>query len=137
MRSILGRDLDRLVQRLGVNPFEVVAKEQNRDLKFAFRFRSLSKLIDEVIEHRRVDPGGEEDFLSMLMAARDRENDAAMTNKELIDEVMTLMFAGHDTTTSTIAFMFASAAVKFLVRCSRSLVFASSLVSGAWSQIRL
>jgi cytochrome P450 len=102
LRSIFGSDLDRLERKLGANPFEVVAKEQNRDLKFAFRFRSLSKLIDEVIEHRRAEPAGEDDFLSMLMAARDRENDAAMSNKELIDEVMTLIVAGHETTAAAL-----------------------------------
>ena len=53
LRSIFGDDLERLERKLGANPFEVVAKEQNRDLKFAFRFRSLSKLVAEVIERRR------------------------------------------------------------------------------------
>ncbi len=43
LRSIFGTDLERLAQQMGVNPFEVVAKESNRDLKFAFRFRSLGQ----------------------------------------------------------------------------------------------
>ena len=43
LRSIFGNDLERLERQLGANPFEVVAKEQNRDLKFAFRFRSLDQ----------------------------------------------------------------------------------------------
>ena len=38
----------------------------------------------------------------MLMAARDRENQAAMSNKELIDEVMTLIVAGHETTAAAL-----------------------------------
>ena len=42
LRSIFGADLERLGRQMGANPFEVVAKEQNRDLKFAFRFRSLA-----------------------------------------------------------------------------------------------
>jgi len=89
-------------KNLGPNPFEVVAKEQTGDLKFAFRFRSLSKLIEGVIEHRRSEPAEEDDFLSMLMAARDRDNRAAMSNKELIDEVMTLIVAGHETTAAAL-----------------------------------
>ena len=72
LRSIFGNDLERLERQLGANPFEVVAKEQNRDLKFAFRFRSLTKLVAELIERRRREPGEQVDFLSMLMAARDR-----------------------------------------------------------------
>src|SRR5450755_3041019 len=52
LRSIFGTDLERLERQFGANPFEVVAKETNRDLKFAFRFRSLAKLVEELIERR-------------------------------------------------------------------------------------
>jgi cytochrome P450 len=102
LRSIFGSDLKRLEQKLGANPFEVVAKEQNRDLKFAFRFRSLTKLVAELIEHRRRTPEEHFDFLSMLMATRDRETDQAMSDKELIDEVLTLIVAGHETTAAAL-----------------------------------
>ncbi len=102
LRSIFGKDLARLEAQFGANPFEVVAKEQNRDLKFAFRFRSLTKLVAELIDRRR--RTGEEhfDFLSMLMASRDRETDEAMSDKELIDEVLTLIVAGHETTAAAL-----------------------------------
>jgi cytochrome P450 len=102
LHSIFGTDLARLERQLGANPFEVVAKEQNRDLKFAFRFRSLTKLVGDLIEHRRREPEERFDFLEMLMAARDRENDAPMSNKEMIDEVMTLIVAGHETTAAAL-----------------------------------
>ncbi len=67
LRSIFSDDLDRLETQLGANPFEVVAKEQNRDLKFAFRFRSLTKLVLELINRRRNEPEDRFDFLAMLM----------------------------------------------------------------------
>ena len=102
LHSIFGTDLERLERQLGANPFAVVAKEQNRDLKFAFRFRSLAKLVDDLIERRRREPEERFDFLEMLMASRDRENDAPMSNKELIDEVMTLIVAGHETTAAAL-----------------------------------
>jgi cytochrome P450 len=102
LQSIFGTDLERLERQLGANPFEVVAKEQNRDLKFAFRFRSLTKLVAELIEHRRREPEEHFDFLEMLMAARDRESAAPMSNKELIDEVLTLIVAGHETTAAAL-----------------------------------
>jgi cytochrome P450 len=100
--SIFGSDLERLEQQFGANPFEVVAKEQNRDLKFAFRFRSLTKLVAELIERRRREPEQHFDFLSMFMATRDRENDEAMSDKEMIDEVLTLIVAGHETTAAAL-----------------------------------
>jgi enediyne biosynthesis protein E7 len=102
LRSIFGEDLERMERKLGANPFEVVAKEQNRDLKFAFRFRSLTKLVAEIMERRRAEGDEPEDFLAMLMAARDRENDAPMSDKELIDEVLTLIVAGHETTAAAL-----------------------------------
>jgi cytochrome P450 len=103
LRSIFGTDLARLERQMGVNPFEVVAKDQNRDLKFAFRFRSLGRLVGELIERRRREPEEHFDFLSMLMATRDRETDAGMSDREMIDEVLTLIVAGHETTASSLA----------------------------------
>ena len=102
LRSIFGSDLARLERQLGGNPFGVVAKETNRDLKFAFRFRSLAKLVAEVIQRRRLEPGEHVDFLSMFMATRDRDSDQPMSDKEMIDEVLTLIVAGHETTAAAL-----------------------------------
>jgi enediyne biosynthesis protein E7 len=102
LRSIFGNDLDRLAQQMGVNPFEVVAKHSNRDLKFAFQFRSLGKLVGELIKQRRHAPEEHFDFLSMFMLTRDRETDEPMADKELIDEVLTLIVAGHETTAAAL-----------------------------------
>ena len=101
LESIFGDDLERVEREQGANPFEVVAKEQNRDLKFAFRFRSLGKLIGELIARRRRESAERPDFLAMLMAARDHD-DQPMSDKELIDEVMTLIVAGHETTAAAL-----------------------------------
>jgi enediyne biosynthesis protein E7 len=102
LRSIFGTDLARLERRMGANPFEVVAKETNRDLKFAFRFRSLTKLVAELIQRRRHEPEEHFDFLSMFMATHDRESGAQMSDKEMIDEVLTLIVAGHETTAAAL-----------------------------------
>ena len=101
LESSFGVDLERVEREQGANPFEVVAKEQNRDLKFAFRFRSLGKLIGELIGRRRRESAERPDFLAMLMAARDHD-DQPMSDKELIDEVMTLIVAGHETTAAAL-----------------------------------
>jgi len=103
LKSIFGSDLERLAQQMGVNPFEVVAKHSNRDLKFAFQFRSLGKLVGELINQRRDAPEKHFDFLSMFMMTRDRETDAPMADKALIDEVLTLIVAGHETTAAALA----------------------------------
>jgi cytochrome P450 len=100
LRSIIGRDLDRLTQELGNNPFAVVTKEPARDLQFVYTFRSLSKVLVELIARRRAEPDQHFDYVAMLMSARDKESGAPMSERELIDEVFTLIVAGHETTAS-------------------------------------
>ncbi|MBV8144087.1 MAG: cytochrome P450, partial [Gammaproteobacteria bacterium] len=100
LRSIFGRDLDRLSQQLGGNPFAVVTREQSRDLQFAYKFRSLTKLVAQLIVRRRAESEEHLDYVAMLMSARDKETGAAMGERELIDEIMTLVVAGHETTAS-------------------------------------
>jgi cytochrome P450 len=100
LRSVFGRDLDRLSQQLGGNPFEVVTREQSRDLQFAYKFRSLTKLVAQLIAQRRATGEEHVDYVAMLMNARDKETGAPMGERELIDEIMTLVVAGHETTAS-------------------------------------
>src|ERR1700730_16723669 len=100
LRAVFGRDLDRLTGELGDNPFAVVSREPARDLQFAYRFRSLTKVVAELSARRRAEPEEHFDYLAMLMSARDKESGAPMGERELIDEVMTLIVAGHETTAS-------------------------------------
>lgn len=102
LRSIFGSDLAWLEQRMGGNPFAIVTEHSARDLQFAYKFRSLTKLVAELVAKRAA--GGEEhfDFLQMLIDARDRESDAPMAPRELQDEVMTLVVAGHETTAAAL-----------------------------------
>ena len=67
----------------------------------------LDRMLYAEIARRRARGGLEErgDLLSLLMAARD-EDGSEFTDRELRDQVMTLLFAGHDTTTSTVTFLF-------------------------------
>jgi len=100
LRSIFGTDFERLVQQPGGNPFAIVTKEQNRDLKFAYQFRSLSKLVAGLVRRRRAEREEHFDYVGMLMNARDKETGDAMREPELIDEILTLIVAGHETTAS-------------------------------------
>jgi len=108
LRATLGADLDRLVSDLGANPFALLTEESVRDLRFAFRFRQLGRHIEAVISRREAaiedaaaasDDG---DWLGMMMAARDRSDGSAMSHRELIDEVMSIIVAGHETTAAVL-----------------------------------
>jgi len=66
--------------------------------------RRLDRVIyAEIARRRRAGEAGE-DILSLLLEARD-EDGSGLSDHELRDQVMTLLFAGHDTTTSTLSFL--------------------------------
>ena len=65
----------------------------------------LDEIVYGEIARRRGETGsGRGDVLSMLLEATD-EDGARLSDREVRDQAMTLMFAGHDTSTSTISFM--------------------------------
>jgi enediyne biosynthesis protein E7 len=108
LRATLGADFDWLLADLGANPFAMLTEESGRDLRFAFRFRQLGKHIEAVISRREAASASnaagadEGDWLGMMMAARDRTDGSAMSHRELIDEVMSIIVAGHETTAAVL-----------------------------------
>jgi cytochrome P450 len=75
--------------------------------RFAERKGALDDLIYEEITNRRAAPDLEErkDVLSMLLLARD-EDGQPMSDRELRDELVTLLVAGHETTATGLAWAF-------------------------------
>jgi cytochrome P450 len=71
------------------------------------RFANSKKLIDEavfeIINERRRSGKDEGDLLSMLLQARDEESGKAMTDRELRDQITTILLAGHDTMAATMS----------------------------------
>ena len=77
-----------------------VPTRRNREYRSALA--NIHGIIDRIIAERRRAPARISDLLTMLMEARD-ENGAAMSDKQLRDEVITLLTAGHETTTLVLA----------------------------------
>jgi cytochrome P450 len=67
--------------------------------------RKLDELIYSEIRTRRATGERGLDILSLLLDASDEDGNT-LNDRQIRDEVMTLLFAGHDTTTSTVSFMF-------------------------------
>ena len=67
--------------------------------------KRLNRLLYTQISHQRATGERGEDVLSLLLDAHD-ESGEGLSDEQIRDEMMTLLFAGHDTTTSTVAFMF-------------------------------
>jgi len=65
----------------------------------------LDEIVYGEIAQRRASPDPERmDILSLLLGVRDEAGEG-FSDKEVRDQAMTLMFAGHDTSTSTLTFM--------------------------------
>ena len=75
--------------------------------RFEERRRALDEMIfDEIARRRRVpDLEDRQDVFSTLLLARDDEGNE-MTDKELRDELVTLLVAGHETTATGLAWAF-------------------------------
>lgn len=93
--SFYARDYLLQVLRGPLTPFHRLMQSRKR----------LDALMYTEIDRRRATGERGSDILSMLLDAAD-ERGEGLSRQHIRDEVMTLLFAGHDTTTSTVAFMF-------------------------------
>lgn len=66
-------------------------------------FRAI--LLVEIARRRTEGAAGRDDILAMLVEARDEEG-APMSDEELLDEMLTLLTAGHETTAGQLAWTF-------------------------------
>ena len=100
--AIFGSDVAGLAGDGGGNPFQIVTEQSARNLQFAYKFRSLTRLVAQLLAKRRAGDEEHFDFLGLLMAARDKDTGEPMAERELLDEVMTLVVAGHETSASAL-----------------------------------
>ena len=80
----------------------MLVDDVTRDLKLAMRFRALTRHVAHIMQVRRAEGRVEHDFLSLLMQTKDKDTAQPMSDKALIDEVMTIIVAGHETTAGTL-----------------------------------
>jgi len=100
--STFGDDYDSMITVDGENPFAFLASNSTRDLSVVLKARNLRNLLLEIITRRRASSGSKSvDFLSMYMDATDKKG-VAFTDSELLDELMTLIVAGFETSANTL-----------------------------------
>ena len=73
------------------------------NLRYRKALAVLEDAVNATIAQRRRDPGNTADLLAMLMSARDAETGQGMTDRQLRDEMMTILIAGHETVASALA----------------------------------
>jgi cytochrome P450 len=97
LRFIFGEDYE-----LVASHFDLLSREQARNMEFACSFRALGNIILQAVDRRQKDAATCTDVLGMLMRARDPHNGEFMDRRQLVDEILTLIVAGHETTASTL-----------------------------------
>ena len=101
LRAIFSDDFDSGIMQDGKNPFAILTDSSIRDLQLAVKFRALGKTVQAVIDHRRAENLLRVDFLDSMINARDKDSGEPMSDREMIDEVMTLIVAGSETSAAT------------------------------------
>jgi cytochrome P450 len=117
MRALLGFDADRGEDLHAADEFEEALAFWGRDyllqtLRGPFspfahmqkHRKRLDALIYDEITRRRGSGERREDLMSVLLEATDDAGEP-LSDREVRDHLITLLFAGHDTTTSTVTFL--------------------------------
>ena len=100
--SIFGNDYEQTILADGDNPFAFLSRDSTRDLSVVMKVRKLREMLLGLIEARRCRDGAEPfDFLAMYMGATDKDG-VAFSDEELLDELMTLIVAGFETSANTL-----------------------------------
>jgi cytochrome P450 len=97
LMSLFGADFEALEPH-----FRVLTEEAARNLELVEAFKALRAIVGELVTRRRRDGDPSPDMLAMLMGLRDAAGRPAMSDSQLISEVMTTVVAGHETTASTL-----------------------------------
>jgi len=100
--SVFSSDYETRIRTEGENPFAFLSRDSTRDLSVVMKVRHLRELLRSIIDDRRAGRGSEEfDFLSMYLQATDKEGQP-FSDAELLDELMTLIVAGFETSANTL-----------------------------------
>lgn len=74
--------------------------------RFQRALSELETVVYRIIADRRQTRRDEPDLLSMFLSARDDETGTGMTDQQLRDEVMTMLLAGHETTSLALSWTY-------------------------------
>ncbi len=73
-----------------------------RNLRFRRALRILDETVHDLIARRRESGQPGDDLLGMLLKARDEETGEPMSERQVRDEILTMLIAGHETVASAL-----------------------------------
>ncbi len=89
--------------RMNYSPWTPVWFPTRRNREFAAAKQTLDRVVLKIIAQRRASHEHPRDLLSLLLKAQDEDSGAGMTDQQLLDEVLTLLLAGHETVGASLA----------------------------------
>ena len=104
--NTIGEAVTTLLKLLGnyvYAPFPPISIPTARNRRLLAANRTLEQVIYRIIAERRAQNVDTGDLLSMLLLARDEETGQGMNDRQIRDELMTMLLAGHETTANTLA----------------------------------
>lgn len=103
-RMLFGADLEGMAKEAGrvvAGGLTVISAPERPEFKAAVR--QMEEITEWMIAERRRRPSRSTDLMTMLMEARDADTGEAMTDRELRDELITLILAGYETTANSLS----------------------------------
>ena len=76
----------------------------NAERRILSKSRRIRKILKEIIAERLASTATHHDMLDMLLSSR-YENGEQMEEEQIIDEILVLLFAGHETTANTLSWL--------------------------------
>lgn len=114
-RALFGVDIDRYVDDIesAINSFLPATSSLSNLIlpegiplpsrrRMAHARETLDGVVTDIIRRKRADPG-EDDVISMLLAARDADGNP-LSDEQIRDEAITLLAAGHETTAVSLTY---------------------------------
>ena len=103
-RSLFGSDIAEDVEEIGHQISVGLAAFASPSKPEVIRARDgIVQLVDKMIDARHRSGDGEHDLLTMLMEARDEDTGEPMSDRQLRNEVVTLILAGYETTANSLS----------------------------------
>ena len=69
-------------------------------------YKAIRGVVEKIIDKRRQSTEHYDDLLAMLMEAKDEDTGEMMSNEQILDEVVTIFLAGHETTAVALTWLF-------------------------------
>lgn len=104
VQCMFGQDVDAFAAAEPGSAFAFLRPDAARDLSMVQAARALRGRIEGVVQKRRAEQRDDDDFLGLYLNARDKGG-SPFSDSELLDEMITLLVAGFETTANTLAWV--------------------------------